>query len=357
MKAANVTNKPSNHPARTGSPVAPRRLAYITSTQEEEVENSTMHCSTLCYASHESFIITYGTFSLGSIKVHCDMSHPTEVVTTVYHDGGERTYVTGYSESVPYLKYFDYYGASKGQINALKDLSSRCEQFVTIECYAVTGGIKEDYWISIDGKHIPWVNTEQSDCKCSLDQACRENKTQWVFLIQNWLVLTLSWQTDIDCRCNCAQSDGFVPRQWTIDQGYLTSVADLPVMGIRLSKTNFIFKNAQYYTIGPLKCYQSMLQPYHLGHASSSLLLSISYIFLIQMPSAIRTDLDARMGHLLINPTDVWCRKILMVSWLAAGMFRIWTAVVNISPIPHHYLTDLKDFTDITDWNEKYFDQ
>ena len=57
-------------------------------------------------------------------------------------------------------------------------------------------------------------------------------------------------------RCHCAESQNLMPSELTQDYGYFTSMADLPVMGISLSGTDFEGIQFQYHTLGPLECFQ-----------------------------------------------------------------------------------------------------
>ena len=69
----------------------------------------------------------------GPIRVECEMASATgHVVTTIHHDGEERIYVSGYDNVGEYERYFQYYGVDKDSMEALKNNSLFCRQFMKV---------------------------------------------------------------------------------------------------------------------------------------------------------------------------------------------------------------------------------
>ena len=118
----------------------------------------------------------YGSCT-GVIKVECDMtSDPNYITTVVHHDAENTQLVTGHANPGSYFVNIDYYGITDTQLVSIQQQSLHCEQFVKIECYGVSSGLINDYWLDIKGKKLPW-QTDDNECQCSLNKACRENRT------------------------------------------------------------------------------------------------------------------------------------------------------------------------------------
>ncbi|XP_071941204.1 uncharacterized protein [Antedon mediterranea] len=169
-----------------------------------------------------------GDSSDNAYWAYCDLDvYKDEVITVVFHDVPEQTYVHGY-RNPKYRKVFNY-AISDTQLHMLTTGSSECRQYFEIDCYNVYFAWSR--WVSINGcELVNWGGSPGSDsyqCPCSLNGSCQS----------------------ASYTCNCQINDNV----WREDSGYITSKEDLPMKEILISDTDDSVEKA-YFSVGPLEC-------------------------------------------------------------------------------------------------------
>ncbi|XP_064619008.1 G-protein coupled receptor GRL101-like [Lineus longissimus] len=174
--------------------------------------------------------------SLGAFEVECQIhSDHGHVVTVVHHNTAVRTSVHGYEEYLSYIRNVTYYDVTMQQITALKSLSTHCDQFMKLECFASSAVKNLNGWYDIKGELNLYNagNKMYPKCKCWLDKACEDDRE-------------LCWCMN--------KLDGF---EWYADEGYLTNTDRLPITAFTLQDTGDQNEYV-YHTVGPLRCYQAL---------------------------------------------------------------------------------------------------
>ena len=152
-------------------------------------------------------------------------------VTVVSHDSENSTHVDSCDPHGCYKRDVSYTGVLITQLDALTDVSARCEQFISYECFnsrLLEGG--KAWWVSRDGRKMDYWGgtTEKRQCGCALTDSCAHQ----------------------DKKCNCDYRDN----TWHEDSGLLTEKAFLPVSQLRFGDTGKDISEG-YHTLGKLKCY------------------------------------------------------------------------------------------------------
>ena len=105
-------------------------------------------------------------------------SDANNIITIMHHDTENRKYVTGYVSPGSYLVHIDYYGVTEAHLKAVQMQSLYCDQYAKIECFAVSEGLINDFWITTDGTLIPWQSSGEG-CRCKMEKACMDNRTMY----------------------------------------------------------------------------------------------------------------------------------------------------------------------------------
>ena len=167
-----------------------------------------------------------------SFQAYCNMTDREGAgVTVISHDSENRTHVVGCDPHGCYKRDVTYTGVLITQLEALTDVSARCEQFISYECLnskLLEGG--KAWWVSRDGRKMEYWGgtTERRQCSCALTDSCAKP----------------------DKKCNCDYRDN----TWHEDSGLLTEKAFLPVSQLRFGDTGKDISEG-YHTLGKLKCY------------------------------------------------------------------------------------------------------
>ena len=167
-----------------------------------------------------------------SFQAYCNMTDKEGAgVTVISHDTENRTHVDGCDPHGCYERYVTYTGVLLTQLEALTDVSARCEQYISYECLnsrLLKGG--KAWWVSRDGRKMDYWGgtTKKRQCGCALTDSCAHR----------------------DKKCNCDYRD----KTWHEDSGFLTEKAFLPVSELRFGDTGKDGSEG-YHTLGKLKCY------------------------------------------------------------------------------------------------------
>ena len=167
-----------------------------------------------------------------SFQAYCNMTDKEGAgVTVISHDSENRTHVDGCDPHGCYKRDVTYTGVLITQLEALTNVSARCEQFISYECLnskLLDGG--KAWWVSRDGRKMEYWGgtTEKRQCSCALTDSCPK----------------------ADKKCNCDYRDN----TWHEDSGLLTEKAFLPVSQLRFGDTGKDISEG-YHTLGKLKCY------------------------------------------------------------------------------------------------------
>ena len=167
-----------------------------------------------------------------SFQAYCNMTYKEGAgVTVISHDSENRTHVDGCDPHGCYKRDVTYTGVLITQLEALTNVSARCEQFISYECLnskLLDGG--KAWWVSRDGRKMEYWGgtTEKRQCSCALTDSCAKQ----------------------DKKCNCDHRDN----TWHEDSGLLTEKAFLPVSQLRFGDTGKDISEG-YHTLGKLKCY------------------------------------------------------------------------------------------------------
>ncbi|XP_022796335.1 uncharacterized protein LOC111334787 [Stylophora pistillata] len=185
-----------------------------------------------------------GEGGLAPFTVYCDMSDKNGVgVTVISHNSESRTYVRGHAGRGSYSRFISYTGASFPQLASLTKVSSKCEQFISYECYSSKMmGLGYAWWVSRDyTKMNYWGGAPPGSgkCACGMTNSCAN-----------------SWRV-----CNCDADDS----AWREDSGLLTDKNTLPVRQLRFGDTDtdshryshYNRGGKGYHTLGKFKCYGS----------------------------------------------------------------------------------------------------
>ncbi|XP_071951884.1 uncharacterized protein [Antedon mediterranea] len=167
---------------------------------------------------------------LDPFQVVCDMTSDLSVgYTTIHHDKEEEGNVKNYEEKGSFQVIVTY-AQNRQQIEAIKNVSTSCRQFIKYNCIGSLFTNGHQYWKSVDGEDmVNWggVPTGTKGCECWMTRSC----------------------DDVTKRCNCDVNDE-LPR---MDQGYLTDKATLPVSELRFGDTGHQNERG-IYTLGPFQC-------------------------------------------------------------------------------------------------------
>ena len=167
-----------------------------------------------------------------SFQAYCNMTDKEGAgVTVISHDSENRTHVDGCDPLGCYKRDVTYTGVLITQLEALTNVSARCEQFISYECLnskLLDGG--KAWWVSRDGAKMEYWGgtTVKRHCSCALTDSCAKQ----------------------DKKCNCDHRDN----TWHEDSGLLTEKAFLPVSQLRFGDTGKDISEG-YHTLGKLKCY------------------------------------------------------------------------------------------------------
>ena len=165
-------------------------------------------------------------------QAYCNMTDKEGAgVTVISHDSENRTHVDGCDPHGCHKRDVTYTGVLITQLEALTDVSARCEQFISYECFnskLLEGG--KAWWVSRDGQKMDYWGgtTEKRQCGRALTDSCAHRGK----------------------KCNCENRDN----TWHEDSGLLTENAFLPVSQLRFGDTGKDISES-YHTLGKLKCY------------------------------------------------------------------------------------------------------
>ena len=166
--------------------------------------------------------------------VTCTMSSETgSAATKVGHDSEARTHVNNHEDRGSYSRSVTYAG-SMSQLRSLVSASTRCEQFVRLDCKHVRF-LDPDYaygwWVSRDGQRINYwggAAPGSGQCACGMNNTCASPSKG----------------------CNCDSND----LVWRFDEGYLRDSSTLPVLRMHFGDTG-LEKEEAYHILGKLVCY------------------------------------------------------------------------------------------------------
>ena len=164
--------------------------------------------------------------------VTCTMSPETgSAATKVGHNSEERTHVNNHEDKGSYSRSVTYAG-SMSQLRSLMSASTRCEQFIRVDCKHVRVlDLGYAWWVSRDGQRMDyWGGAAPGSGKC----ACGMNNTCAI----------------AEENCNCASND----EVWRFDEGYLRDSSSLPVLRMHFGDTGSD-KEEAYHILGKLVCY------------------------------------------------------------------------------------------------------
>lgn len=126
------------------------------------------------------------------------------------HDLMERTLVDGYEAEGHYRVRLTYV-LTLPQIEVLKQLSTRCRQFIKWECFSAAiknryNGSPITFWSNIAGDFMEYwggAPSTSGSCACGVTGSCANEAAL----------------------CNCDAND----EVWRVDYGYLDNLPDLPI--------------------------------------------------------------------------------------------------------------------------------
>ncbi|TGZ36839.1 hypothetical protein CRM22_011389 [Opisthorchis felineus] len=209
----------------------------------------------LFYALRDAYInITIdmdGSGVLKPIKVTCDFTDPTTVITILPHDLTLPVVVDGYQAPGSYRRRLVYDRADRETLGELVRRAVHCEQAITYKCWnsyllrlPPGGGTTLEnrawgWWVSRKGQpQFYWGGGVPGlqKCACGVDGTCSGDSVT----------------------CNCDSDGSNTPP--LVDTGLLKFKDDLPVTEVRFGDTGGLNDNkrAEYY-VGPLRCYGDTL--------------------------------------------------------------------------------------------------
>ncbi|KAA0186846.1 Neurexin 4 [Fasciolopsis buskii] len=211
--------------------------------------------ASLFYALQSSVInITIdmdGSGVLEPIKVTCDFTDPTAVITILQHDAPGWMSVDGYQAPGSYRRTLQYGRANRETLGELVRRADRCEQAISYECWNALllklppgGGTTQEnrawgWWVNRKGRpRFYWGGGVPGlqKCACGVEGTC----------------------TGDSLTCNCDSAGSTTPP--LVDQGLLQFKDDLPVMEVRFGDTGGINDDKRSrYKVGPLLCYGDTL--------------------------------------------------------------------------------------------------
>ena len=171
-----------------------------------------------------------------AFRVFCNMTSMNGVgVTEIGHNSEIRTIVDGKEDPGSYSRKI-VYKTKLTNVDALIDISARCQQSIEYECYGSTlheGSTDYAWWVSREGEKINYwggATGHKGKCGCALTNSCAGGET-----------------------CNCDKND-YVLRN---DTGYLTDKNALPVMELHFGDTGRADGRNEYgyHTLGKLLCW------------------------------------------------------------------------------------------------------
>ncbi|KAF5403241.1 Neurexin-4 [Paragonimus heterotremus] len=209
----------------------------------------------LFYALRNPFInITIdmdGSGVLQPIKVTCDFTDPSGVITVLPHDAPDFITVDGYQAPGSYRRKLVYDRADRETLGELVRRAVRCEQSITYQCWNAYllrlppgGGTTFQnrawgWWVNRKGRPqfywgggVPGLQM----CACGVEGTC----------------------TGDSLTCNCDSAGSTTPP--LVDSGLLQFKDDLPVMEVRFGDTGGINDDKfSRYNVGPLRCFGDTL--------------------------------------------------------------------------------------------------
>ena len=112
-------------------------------------------------------------------------SSPDSVTNIIHHNTEVSIFVNGFEPPASYQRSITYFASHK-HIQAIKDKSSQCEQFVNFTCNAADA-VKQSYWVDFNGQKKTYEHPESEKCQCRLPKACEDDRMRLVFSISESL--------------------------------------------------------------------------------------------------------------------------------------------------------------------------